>query len=68
MPRCIACGGSADTLTAQVVSIDGDFVCSPACKARLQRDRAQLQRAIEDNKVTEWLGLAPQPIEDHHDH
>jgi len=46
-----------DSPSAIVVSIDGDFVCSPSCKVAYERQRDNFLNNIVNNEdaTTAWL-------------
>lgn len=46
-------------LEAVLVSCDGDFVCSQACKEKREREMDHFYNVIlpDDKKFAEWLGV-----------
>lgn len=57
--RCVneKCGRDADRLGAVVVSVDGDFACSPACKQEYEKQKKHFfDNIVQDEKRCErWL-------------
>lgn len=57
--KCVneKCNRDADTLTAVLVSADGDFACSPACKREYEKQRDHfLNVTIHDDKEFDaWM-------------
>jgi hypothetical protein len=59
MIKCVHCGGNADVLGAVVVSIDGDFACSPACRDAWKKEMHRVCTEIlpDDQKFADWMGV-----------